>query len=181
MEEKRVGPGKIIEIKYELRENNSDGQVLEIMDEQWPLKFLFGKRTMLPVFEEYLSVLEEGQRFEFTLDPEDAYGLHDIDQVVMVYKQELVLSDRHPYEMLDSGDYVQLQTVEGKKLTGAIKDKTDLFLVVDCNHSMAGKKLHFKGQILFIRPARADEIEAGRYIEPNGFRSQSTLRQPPNE
>lgn len=181
MDEKRVGPGKIIEMKYELREDDANGQVLEIMDEQWPLKFLFGKGTMLPVFEEYLGVLEEGQQFEFTLAPEDAYGQHDIDQVVMVYKDELVLSDRHPYEMLDAGDYVQLQTVEGKKLTGEIKDKTDQFLVVDCNHSMAGKKLHFKGQILFVRPARADEMEAGRYIEPNGFRSHSTLREPPNE
>ena len=178
---RKVGPGKIIEMKYTLRKGGKTGEVMEVMDEQWPLKFLFGEGMMLPVFEEYLLTMSEGQQFEFSLAPEDAYGQHDLSQVIQLFRDDLELSDRHPYEDIDAGDYLQLTTTSGSGHAGKVMEKTDQYLVIDCNHALAGMTLHFEGQILFIREARHDELEAGRYIEPNGFRSHSTLRLPPNE
>jgi len=178
---KKVGEGKIIEMKYVLRKGDKTGEVMEVMDEQWPLKFLFGEGMMLPVFEEYLLTMHEGQQFEFTLAPEDAYGQHDPNQVIQLFKDDLKLSDRHPYEDIDAGDFLQMHTQNGQVHAGKVIEKTDAYIVIDCNHALAGMALHFEGQILFIREARKDELDAGRYIEPNGFRSHSTLRLPPNE
>ena len=179
MELKQVAPGKIVEMKYELRDEQ--GSTLEVMDEQWPLKFLFGEGAMLPAFESELLGLEEGMRFEFTLNPEQAYGVKDPNQQVKVFRNDLQLGERYPYETLDVEDHVQLITTSNEQYAGMIIEKHDDYLVVDCNHAMAGKTLHFTGQILFIRDARKDEAEAKRYIEPNGFRSHSPLTEPPNQ
>lgn len=176
-----IGPGKIIELKYTLRENDANGELLEEMDEQWPLKFLFGSGAMLPVFEENLSPLREGQRFAFSIKAADAYGEHDNDQVVQVFLDDLEENPRYPFDNYEVNDLIQLQTRKGEQHAGRITEIGKDYFVVDCNHAMAGKDLWFEGQILHIREARKDEIEANRYIEPNGFRSHSTLREPPNE
>ncbi len=171
MEEvQRVGPGKVIELKYILREGEANGEVLEIMDEQWPLRFLFGAGAMLPVFEENLSPLVSGQRFHFRIAAEDAYGLHDSSQVVQVFTDTIEEDHRYPIAIHEVGDYVQLSTAQGAHYAGVIKQRTEQYIVVDCNHAMAGKDLWFEGQVLFVREARADELLAGRYIEPSGIR-----------
>lgn len=160
-----IAPGKVVELKYTLREGGPDGPVLEIMDEQWPLRFLFGAGTMLPVFEENLSPLRSGQRFAFRIAAADAYGAHHSDQVVQIFRDELVEDHRYPFENYAVGDFVQLNTQSGKPLAGKLKQVDAAYVVVDCNHAMAGKDLFFEGQILFVREATSDEKAAGRYIE----------------
>ena len=181
IQEKKVGEGKIIELKYMLFEGGPDGELLELMDEQWPLKFLFGSGVMLPVFEENLSPLSEGQKFKFLIAAADAYGEREASQIVQLFKEDLEENPRYPFDNYEEEDLVQFVTTDGKKYAGKIIEKRENDFVVDCNHALAGKDLWFEGQILFIREARADEIEANRYIEPNGFRSHSTLRLPPNQ
>lgn len=180
MEDKKAGPGKIIEMKYRLHDGGPEGPMLEEMDEMWPLKFLFGSGAMLPVFEENIGALSEGQQFAFKIAAADAYGAHNPQEVHQVFADELQENPRYPFENWDVDDLIQMQRKTGEILAGRIQEKTETYVVVDCNHAMAGKDLWFEGQILFIRPARPDEREAGRYIEPNGFRSHSTLREPPN-
>lgn len=175
-----VGPGKIIELKYTLREHDAQGEILEEMDEQWPLKFLFGSGAMIPVFEENLSPLREGQRFAFPIKAADAYGEHNTDQVVQVFIDDLQENPRYPFGNYEVDDLIQLQTRKGKQHAGRITEIGKNYVVVDCNHAMAGKNLWFEGQVLHVREARKDELEANRYIEPNGVRSHSTLREPPN-
>ncbi len=181
MEVRKVGKGKIIEIKYQLRQGNAQGELLEEMDEQWPMKWLFGSGAMLPVFEENLSPLREGQQFAFGIASADAYGNHDQGQIKQVFTDELQENPRYPFDNYEVDDLIQMNTNEGEAFAGKIIEKGENYFVVDCNHAMAGVDLWFEGQILFIRDAREDELEANRYIEPNGFRSHSTLRKPPNQ
>lgn len=161
----QVGPGKVVEVKYILREGGPKGPTLEIMDEQWPLRFLFGAGAMLPVFEENLSPLISGQRFAFRLAAEDAYGRRDAGQIVQLFRDEIEEDHRYPFENHEVGDYVQLNTADGRQIAGRMEQCNERYIVVDCNHALAGKDLWFEGQILFIREARADELLAGRYIE----------------
>ncbi|MEM9024032.1 MAG: hypothetical protein AAGB22_09840 [Bacteroidota bacterium] len=175
-----IEDGYIVEIKYELRDGGPEGETLELMSEEWPLKFLFGAGAMLPAFEANLRGLEEGQPFQFLLQARDAYGPHEPEQVVQVFLDEIAEDPHYPINRYETGDLITLNTEEGKVISGSIQQITDRYLLVDCNHSMAGKDLHFSGQVLHIREARWDERQAQRYIEPNGFRSHSTLRQPPN-
>lgn len=160
-----VGPGKVIEVKYTLREDGPKGAVLEVMDEQWPLRFLFGAGAMLPAFEENLSPLRSGQRFAFRLAAADAYGEREAQQMVQIFRDEIEEDHRYPFENHEVGDYVQLNTADGRQIAGRMEQCNERYIVVDCNHALAGKDLWFEGQILFIREARPDELLAKRYIE----------------
>lgn len=177
---KTVGPKQIIEIKYVLREGSADGEVYEVMDENWPFKFLFGSGALLPAFEAHLRGLQEGQLFEFVLRAQDAYGEKDSTRKVQLFLDEIEESHRYPIVNYEEGDNISLNIKDGKTFTGRIEQLTEKYMIVDGNHAMAGKDLHFSGQILNIRDARQDELEHNRYIEPNGFRSNSTLTEPPN-
>jgi FKBP-type peptidyl-prolyl cis-trans isomerase SlyD len=161
----------IIELKYILREKNEQGQVLEIMDENWPLKFLFGSGAMLPAFENNLFGTPEGAHFNFTLKAEQAYGKPDPRKFIQVFKDDIIENQRYPLDNFEVSDYVSIQTHKGENLNGKLVEVNQHYWVIDCNHAMAGLDLHFSGQVLFIKPASNEEIALNRYIEPNGFKS----------
>ncbi len=63
---------KIVSLIYELREDSDAGTVVEQIEKTNPLTFLFGSGNLLPKFEEHLSSLKSGDKFEFGLNSEDA-------------------------------------------------------------------------------------------------------------
>lgn len=177
----KVQENRIVEIKYTLRKEGPNGEILEVMDEQWPFKFLFGAGVLLPAFEQHLKSLEERHPFSFTLTAEEAYGEPDPKKVAQVFKDEIVEDHRYPLDNYEEGDLINLTLANGKTISGKISEIKDDYILVDGNHVMAGFDLHFEGQVLNVRKARTDELIHKRYIEPNGIRSDSRLSEPPNE
>ncbi|MGD1845929.1 MAG: peptidylprolyl isomerase [Salibacteraceae bacterium] len=168
--EMEVDEKRVIELRYILHENDANGEVLEIMDAQYPLRVLFGSGALLPAFEENIQFLEEGRRFQFRLPAVDAYGLAEPSQFVQVFRDDVEEDPNFPLDVFQEGDSLLLNTNDGRQLAGRLSQITPVYLVVDCNHTMAGKDLYFDGQVLHVRPARHEELIANRYIEPNGFR-----------
>jgi FKBP-type peptidyl-prolyl cis-trans isomerase SlyD len=166
----------IVEIKYTLREGGENGAILEVMDEHWPLKFFFGGGGMLPAFEHNLKGMHEGQSFSFTLKAEEAYGALNPALIKEVDLSELPDSERFPNKEFEKGDRLVFNMGTQNEQLGTISEVMDHSVLADFNHALAGKELHFSGQVLYIREARDDEKEAQRYIEPNGIRSDSRLR-----
>lgn len=177
----KVKSGCIIEVKYILRKDSKDGEILEIMDEQWPFKFLFGSGVLLPEFERAIEGLEDGMSFNIMLKAENAYGLPDPQKVVQVFKDDIVEDHRYPIDNYEKGDFINLVLDKKTEVSGTIKDILKDYILIDGNHAMAGIDLHFEGQILNVRQAREDELLNSRYIEPNGIRSHSRLSEPPNQ
>lgn len=64
----------VITLTYELRENSEQGELLESVESDSPFTFLFGGGNLLPSFEAKLRGLKAGERFSFTLSPEESYG-----------------------------------------------------------------------------------------------------------
>lgn len=172
---KKIAADQIVELKYTLREGGENGNVLEIMDEHWPLKFYFGGGSMLPAFEKQLEGLSEGQSFDFTLSPAEAYGNLDPANIEEIALEEIPESERFPFKDFEKGDRLVFNMGEDEEKIGTISEVLDHSVLVDFNHALAGKDLHFSGQVLYIREPRADEATAKRYIEPNGIRSDSRL------
>jgi len=177
----KVQTGCIIELKYILKKDNKQGEVMEIMDEHWPFKFLFGSGILLPAFENELDGLEDGMNFRFQLKAEEAYGLPDSSKVVQVFKDDIEEDHRYPIDNYEKGDFVNLTSSKSSTVSGVIKEISKDYILVDGNHVMAGQDLFFEGQVLNVRKAREDELVHKRYIEPNGIRSHSRLSEPPNE
>ncbi|PTM06374.1 MAG: hypothetical protein DA405_00095 [Bacteroidetes bacterium] len=173
---KSIVEDQIVELKYTLREGGENGAILEIMDEHWPLKFYYGSGQMLKAFESALQGLMEGQSFSFTLKPEDAYGVLDFAQIKEIAFKDMPESERFPNKDFEVGDRLVFNIGSSDERLGTISEVMGHSVLVDFNHALAGKDLHFSGQVLYIREPRKDESAAKRYIEPNGIRSDSRLR-----
>ncbi len=172
---KKIAAHLIVELKYTLREGGENGEVLEIMDEHWPLKFYFGGGNMLVAFESQLEGLQEGQSFAFTLKPEQAYGPLDPDQLMEIALADIPDSQRFPNKEFAPGDRLVFNQGQENERLGTVSEVMEGSLLIDFNHALAGKHLHFTGRVLYIREPREEELLNKRYIEPNGIRSDSRL------
>lgn len=172
---KKIAPHCIVELKYTLRESGGEGSLLEIMDEQWPLKFFFGGGAMLPAFEERLLGLPEGGAFTFTLSANEAYGALDPAQIREVPLQDLPESENFPNKVYEVGDRLVFNMGQNDQMLGTVSEVLSHSLLVDFNHALAGKDLYFEGQVLYIRSPSEEELLHKRYIEPNGIRSGSRM------
>ena len=65
---------KVVSVIYELRKNNANGEVVEILDADKPLTFIFGKGNLLPKFEDNLFGRKARDGFNFILSSDEAYG-----------------------------------------------------------------------------------------------------------
>ena len=62
-----VTKDKVVSLTYELRVDNNQGEIIETVDRNSPLTFLFGTGSLLPKFEDYLAGLKIGDAFDFNL------------------------------------------------------------------------------------------------------------------
>lgn len=157
----------IVTIAYELREDDAKGELVEIMDANWPFKFYFGSGKLLPAFEDHLHGLQEGDTFRFTLAPEQAYGYARNSEIIDL---SMDLFEQSPETPLEKGKYITVTDDQGGQHNGQILSWTNTTVKVDFNHAMAGKTLHFSGVILHVRSATVDELIRKSYIKEDGVR-----------
>lgn len=149
---------KVVKLTYTLKEENANGTVLEEVDQQAPFKFLYGAGRLLPAFESNLEGLKPGEEFSFQLPPEEAYGEHSEEQVLDIPIELFDNADAPKEELLSIGNYLSLRDKNGQEHVGKVESVGGEAVTMDFNHAMAGKSLHFEGEILDIRDASSDEI-----------------------
>ncbi len=152
---------KIVSLIYELREDSNTGSIVEQVEEANPLTFLFGSGNLLPKFEEHLSGLKTGEKFEFGLNSEDAYGPKVENAVVNVPKNIFEHEGKVDENMLQIGNMVPMMDNDGRRLNGKILEIDDENVKMDFNHPMAGADLHFKGEVTDVREATDVELSHG--------------------
>jgi FKBP-type peptidyl-prolyl cis-trans isomerase SlyD len=165
-----VEDNNVITIHYELRDGNSEGELMERMDINYPFSFLFGSGSLLPAFEGNLEGLTDRESFEFILKAEDAYGSVDMESIIDVPRFVFQLDGEEPEGLVEEDAYIALTDEEGEVHHGKILTFDEEKVKIDFNHVMAGKDLHFKGAILNIRKATIDELIQKRHIPQGGVR-----------
>jgi FKBP-type peptidyl-prolyl cis-trans isomerase SlyD len=163
----QVEENKIVILSYQLRENDPEGELLEEMSVHYPFKFFFGTGQLLPAFEEQLEGLKEGDPFEFTLIPEHAYGPTDPEGIIALPRN--LFEEEEVNGPIEAGQYITLHDEEGYAHPGVVLSIGEEEVIVDFNHAMAGKTLHFKGVILKVREATVEELIRKSYIEEDGI------------
>jgi FKBP-type peptidyl-prolyl cis-trans isomerase SlyD len=156
-----VSENKVVSLAYELRINGKNGEVIESVDRNAPLTFLFGAGSLLPKFEDNLAGLKVGDSFDFNLVSEDAYGDFDESSVIKVPLQAFQIDGKVDYELVKIGNKIPMQDSEGHRLTGLVKNVDMDSVTMDFNHPLAGNHLFFKGEITEIRQATEDEMTHG--------------------
>lgn len=157
-----ISKNKVVTLHYTLREGASDGQMIEETFGSTPLSFIFGAGQMIPGFEANLENKEEGNDYAFLLSPAEAYGETEPNAIVDIPKANFTAPDgTFDEEATKVGNPVRMKNQEGNTFQGTItEDKGDI-LVVDFNHPMAGKSLHFSGKIVTVREATQEELDHG--------------------
>tara|TARA_B100001175_G_scaffold34511_1_gene25094 strand:- start:1314 stop:1766 length:453 start_codon:yes stop_codon:yes gene_type:complete len=122
-----------------------DGEVFDSSEGKDPLAYQVGKQQMIPGFEQEMMGAEVGEKREFTLTPDLAYGERSDDAIQQVPR------DQFPAEMpLEIGVMMAAQTPQGP-LPFTITEIADDVVTVDFNHQMAGKTLQFSVEVVDVR------------------------------
>lgn len=162
-----IGENTVVTIVYKLKEDNAQGELLEVMNEKYPFVFLFGNGNLLPAFEENLEGLEDGDQFAFTLSTEEAYGEPKEENCINIPRKAFEVNGEIPEDLLQINQQVTVTDDQGGKHAGKILEYNDQVVRMDFNHIMAGKDLYFEGVVLNVREATVDEIVRRHHI-PRG-------------
>ena len=78
----KIENNKMVSLIYELRESDKEGRIIEVLDDNRPLTFLYGTGRLLPEFESNILNLLKGDLFRFSLNSEKAYGERREDMII---------------------------------------------------------------------------------------------------
>jgi len=159
---------KVVSIVYELRSGSKEGEVVESLNAENPLTFLFGTGGLLPKFEENLSGLGSGDSFEFQLGLEDAYGPVVENAIVHVPQSVFEVDGKIDESLMQIGNMVPMMDSEGRRLNGKVIAIEGDAVKMDFNHPMAGNDLYFKGQVTDVRSATDEELTHGHVHAAGG-------------
>jgi FKBP-type peptidyl-prolyl cis-trans isomerase SlyD len=151
----------VVSIVYELRTGSKEGEVVESLNSESPLTFIFGTGGLLPKFEEHLSGLKSGDNFEFHLKSEDAYGPVVENAIVHVPQSVFEVDGKIDENLMKIGSMVPMMDAEGRRLNGKVLAIEGDAVQMDFNHPMAGNDLFFKGEVSDIRQATEEELSHG--------------------
>ena len=144
-----VTKNSIISIYYSVID--MDGNEIDSNKEFEPLQYLHGGENILPSLEASLEGTVINEEREVTLEPHQAYGDYNDQLVVSVDKEKFPAYLGHP----EQGMIVDIDE-GGEMIVIALKDNK---VILDGNHPLAGKTLHFSVKVVSVREATLDELQ----------------------
>ena len=155
-------PNKYVTVAYELYTDNDKGihELVEKAPIEHPFQFISGLGIALDSFESKILALAEGETFDFVLKVDEAYGLYEQDHVIELPKETFAINGRFDKDMVYPGAVLPLVNADGMRFQGLVLELKNNTVIIDLNHPLAGKDLHFKGQVVTMRDATNEEIQA---------------------
>ncbi len=151
---------KYITVAYELyTDYNGKNELVEKAPAEHPFQFISDMGTTLDAFEAQIKPLQKGEKFDFTLSVEEAYGEYEQERVLELNKDIFKINGKFDNEHIYPGSVVPLMNNDGARFNGTIVEVKDDTVTVDLNHPLAGKALHFIGEVTENRDATKEEIQ----------------------
>lgn len=154
----KIGEKTFVSLAYALKVG---GEIVDSTTADRPLEFVFGAGYLLPKFEENIKGLQAGDKFEFTLTPEEGYGVEVAEAVVELPTTVFMIDGKVEDGLLVVGNQIPMSTADGQHLVGVVKEVAEDKVKMDFNHPMAGKTLDFSGEIVSVREATDEDMMAG--------------------
>ena len=142
-----------------------NGEVFDSSEGREPLTFLVGHNQMIPGFEEEILGAKTGEKREFTLTAERAYGDRDEAGVLQIPREQFAQLEAEA--TLQVGLQLVAQMPHGPS-PFTITELSDELITADFNHTLAGKSLTFAVEIVELRQATDDEVSHGHAHGPDG-------------
>lgn len=164
----KIDNNTVVSVNYNLSIKGTTEQV-EQTSKEHPFVFLFGAGGLLPDFEKNLNGKNPGDAFDFFIDAANGYGVRDEQHVVMIPIEAFQGEDgKLDEENVKVGVTLPMVDNEGNRLYGQVMEITAEHVKMDFNHPLAGKDLHFKGEVLDVRAATEEELAHGHVHGPHG-------------
>lgn len=163
-----VENNKVVSVNYNLSIKGT-GEQVEQTSKEHPFVFLFGVGGLLEDFENNLKGKKAGDQFDFFIEHSRGYGVRDEQHVVMIPIDAFLGEDgKLDAENVKVGVTLPMVDNDGNRLYGNVLEITAEFVKMDFNHPLAGKDLHFKGEVLEVRAATPDELAHGHVHGEHG-------------
>ena len=150
---------KHIKATYKLYDvTDGNAELIEETRPNIPFTIISGMGVAIDEFERQLNEKSQGEDFDITLTPAQAYGEYVDARVLELDKQIFTRNGKFDHENIYEGAIVPLQNPDGEQFFGNIVKIGAEKVVVDLNHPLAGKTLNFKGTVLESHEATAEEM-----------------------
>lgn len=152
---------KFLAVHYQLYTVTPEGEkeLEEQTSPEHPFEFISGFGVALEGFENNLVDKEAGSKFDFTLQPEEAFGIYDPEGVHKLGRDVFTINGKFDSENIYPGAVITLTDVEGNRFMAQVKKVEADGITIDTNHPHAGKTLNFVGEVKENREATLEEIK----------------------
>jgi FKBP-type peptidyl-prolyl cis-trans isomerase SlyD len=164
----KIENNTVVSLTYKLT-NHKTGETIEETTTENPMLFLYGVGAIIPEFEQNLNGKITGDKFNFAITSDNAYGDRSEEQVALLPKS--IFHDENGVfndEQIAVGAVLPMSDNEGNHLNGIVVAVDDENVTMDFNHPLSGVDLHFDGEILEVRRPTEEEIKHGHAHGPNG-------------
>ncbi|ODB88759.1 peptidylprolyl isomerase [Candidatus Thiodiazotropha endoloripes] len=147
---------KLVELNYKVLDEKT-GQVLSTVE--FPISYVHGADQVLAT--QVTAQLEgraEGEIIEVLIDGNTIYGPRDEGLVFTDHIENV------PEEFREIGTKILMENEKGEPREFIVTRMDDKTLTVDGNNPLCGRDLIFKLEILKVREATEQEIEAGTKV-----------------
>ena len=158
----KITQNAVVEFSYELE---VDGQVVDHTTKERPLDYIHGTGSLLPKLEAHIEGMEPGDKFDVTLVPADGYGEVDPNRIIDLPKAAFEVNGEIREDLLVPGNTIPMMNSMGGVIPGVVIEVSEDSVKMDLNHQMAGKTLHFTGEVLSVREATEKELTEGLHGE----------------
>lgn len=140
-DERVVVSGDQIKVNYVGRFENGD--VFDSSEGREPLEFTVGGEQVIAGFDRAVVGLKPGESCKIVVAPADGYGEHVPEMVAVIEREQIPDNDK-----LMLGSMLEVRVEDGQSLEVQVVELSDETVVLDGNHPLAGKELHFEIELL---------------------------------
>ena len=140
-----VSSGKQVALEYTMKLD--DQSVVDSNVGGEPLRVTQGKHELVPGLEKALEGMAVGEKKKVTVAPPEAYGTVDPKAFQEVDRKMV------PANAQKVGMQLEGTTTDGRKVFPRISEVKNETVVLDFNHPLAGKTLHFDVKVLDVAQA----------------------------
>ena len=157
----KIASGRIVSLDYRL--HLGDGDIVDESLPGDPFVYLHGAGQVVPGLERGLEGLIVGDERNLVVEPQDGYGEYQTDGVQEVPRNAF------PREVqLEVGQQFEARSPNGDTFPMIVKELRRESILVDLNHPLAGRTLHFDVRVLAVRDATQAELAHGHAHGPHG-------------
>ena len=153
-----IQANKFVELTYQVIDEHT-GSILTSVE--FPLGYIHGANEVLaPQVMAQLEGKSVGDIIEVPIDCNKIYGPRDESLVITDYIENV------PEEYRQVGTAILMENDKGQTKSFLVTRVDEKTLTIDGNNPLCGREVIFKLEILTVRDATSEEIEAGGKVDP---------------